>query len=616
MTSREPFPTPLKANVFGEIAELAAQLCGAGCAAITLFDGTHHRPVASVGKVQLAELPRDTRLCDEVLHLGVPLEVTDARFDERYQKDPLVVSPPRVRFFSGVPLLGESGDPVGTLSVLDVRAKVLAVNQRIALWKLADVVARLVADIAARKTAEQHLSWRATHDGLTDLANRDQFEVALARGLESARRRNECHAILYIDLDQFKVVNDTCGHMAGDALLRQLAQALTVTMRRGDTLARLGGDEFGVLLEGCDKPHAQAIAAKILSVIRAFRFAWEGRVFTLGASIGVAAMTDESRDSDSVLAAADTACYVAKDKGRNQVQAYCEDDEEVSSRHCEMNWVSSVTQAAEKDRFFLEAQRVVALNADAGAATEYLELLLRMRDPEGRVVPPMAFIPAAERYHLMGTIDRWVVGKALRCLASLGRQIPAHDLPRLGINLSGMSLGDPAFADHVLEQFELTHTSPGFVCFEITETAAISNLARAARFIRIFRDLGCRFALDDFGAGLSSFAYLKNLEVDYIKIDGAFVRGIESDRIDRAAVAAIQQLSEAAGAKTIAECVEDAGSLARVSSLDIDFGQGYMIHRPEPFCASMVMGGKCPGGSPRDIGCHTEVRGPAVPARA
>jgi diguanylate cyclase (GGDEF)-like protein len=582
----EPLNLPVvaKNDVFIEIGELAAQLCGASYATITTHDGTGHRPLANAGGLPLAVLPRDSRFCCEVLHLGAPLEVSDAHFDLRYHEDPLVAGASRIRFYSGVPLLDESGKVIGTLSVFDTRPKVLSESQRTALWKLADVVVRLLSDIAAAQAAEQHLSWQASHDALTELANRRQFERSLAELLASARQRGESHAVLFVDLDQFKVVNDTCGHLAGDALLRQLALALAAKMRRGDMLARLGGDEFGVLLRNCDILNARPVATQILGVIHAFRFAWEGRVFSLGASIGVAAVTSGSRDLESVMSAADTACYLAKDKGRNQVQVYSEDDEEVSSRHGEMAWVSRITQAAEENRFFLHCQRVASLHQGAGDSAEYLELLLRMRDEQGRVVTPMAFIPAAERYNLMGTIDRWVVAKALGCLASMQKAAASvPGIPRFGINLSGASLGSPEFADFVQQRFEESGTSPGAVCFEVTETAAISNLARAARFIRRFRDLGCRFALDDFGSGLSSFGYLKALPVDYLKIDGSFVRGIASDRIDRAAVNSIRQLAEAAGAKTIAECVESVEILERVRDMGIDFGQGYVIHPPEPY---------------------------------
>jgi diguanylate cyclase (GGDEF)-like protein len=569
---------PSSEDVFAEVAELAAQLCGADHAAITLLDGESHRALASAGSLALEMLPRDSRFCCEVLHSGAPLEVSDAHFDLRFHDDPMVAGGPRIRFYSGVPLLDEGGRVAGTLSVFDARSKVLSGVQRAALWKLADVVMRLLADIAARKAAEESLSWQATHDNLTDLENRRQFERTLARHLESARVQGSAHAVLYIDLDQFKVVNDTCGHAAGDALLKQLAQVLAAKMRRGDCLARLGGDEFAVLLESCDLLHAQRVAAHLLSAIRALRFAWEGQVFTLGASIGVAPVTAQSRDIESVMAAADTACYLAKDKGRNQVQVYCETDEEVSSRHGEMSWVSRITRAAEDDRFLLHCQRVVA---QPDGPSEYVELLLRLRDEHGRIVPPTAFIPAAERYHLMQTVDRWVVARALRCLGRLSAS--PVDPPRFGINLSGMSLGDPAFADFVMQQFAGSQAPTGNVCFEITETAAISNLARAAAFIRKFRNLGCRFALDDFGAGLSSFAYLKSLPVDYLKIDGAYVRGSRGDSVDHAVVDAIQRLARAIGAKTIAECVEGPETLKAMRDLGIDFVQGYAIHRPEPY---------------------------------
>ena len=576
--ARAPAGAPSSEDVFAEVAELAAQLCGAEHSAITLHEDAGHRPLASSGAIALQALPRDSRFCCEVLHSGAPLEVSDAHFDMRFHDDPLVAAGPRIRFYSGVPLLDEGGRVAGTLSVFDSRPKVLSKVQRAALWKLADVVMRLLADIAARRAAEASLSWQATHDTLTDLENRRQFELTLGRHLESARAQDTHHAVLYVDLDQFKVVNDTCGHAAGDALLRELSQLLLAKMRRGDSLARLGGDEFGVLLEGCDLLHAQRVAAQLLSTIRGFRFAWCGQVFALGASIGVAPVTAQSRDIESLLSAADTACYLAKDKGRNQVQVYCETDEEVSSRAGEMSWVSRITRAAEDDRFFLHCQRIVA---QPGGPSEYVELLLRMRDEHSRVVPPTAFIPAAERYHLMTTIDRWVVARALLCLGRL--QSGPLDPPRFGINLSGMSLNDPAFGEFVMQQFALSQAPPSSVCFEITETAAISNLARAAAFIRKFRNLGVRFALDDFGAGLSSFVYLKSLPVDYLKIDGAYVRGSRTDGVDYAVVDAIQRLARAVGAKTIAESVESEETLRQMRDLGIDFVQGYAIHRPEPY---------------------------------
>ena len=582
MLQAPPAEPPFAADtIFVEVAELAAQLCGAAHAAITLHRGGEHAVAASVGGLDLRRLPSDTRFCCEVLHSGAPLEVGDAQFDLRFHDDPLVAAPPRIRFYSGVPLLAERGEVIGTLSVFDGRAQVLAAVQRAALWKLADVVVRLLADIEARQAAEATLSWQATHDTLTELGNRRAFEAALRQQLEGARRHGHHHALLYIDLDQFKLVNDTCGHVAGDAMLRQLSQLLAGRVRTGDVLARLGGDEFGLVLAHCDLLQAQRIAAQLLAAIRGFRFSWEGRVFAFGASIGVAAITAASRDVESLLAAADTACYLAKDNGRNQVQVYREDDEEVSSRHGEMAWASRLTQGLEEDRLFLHCQRVVPLDPLRAGESEYLELLLRLRDESGRVVPPKAFIPAAERYQFMGTIDRWVVRRAFGCLARMGAA--AGRRPRFGINLSGSSLGDLTFGDFVQEQFDATGTRPEQLCFEITETAAISNLARAGRFIQRFRDIGCRFALDDFGSGLSSFEYLKAMPVDYLKIDGSFVRGVAQDRIDHAVVEAIQRLAAASGARAIAECVENEAILSVVRSLGIDFGQGHALHVPEPY---------------------------------
>ncbi|MBK6981372.1 MAG: EAL domain-containing protein [Betaproteobacteria bacterium] len=592
-----PQPLPSSDGVFGDIAELAAQLCGAGYAVITLHDGLRHRPIASRGGLNLEVLPRDSRFCCEVFHAGAPLEVSDAHFDLRFHDDPLVARAPRVRFYSGVPLVTESGAVTGTLSVLDEQSKVLAGTQREALWKLADVVVRLLADIAARREAEESLSWQATHDTLTDLVNRRQFEATLASHIESARAKGIRHALVYIDLDQFKVVNDTCGHLAGDALLRQLARVLEAKMRRGDCLARLGGDEFGVLLEGCDMLHAQVVAAQLLAAVRGFRFARDRHVFSLGASIGVAAITAESRDPEAVLSAADTACYLAKDKGRNQVQVYRMEDEEVSVRQGQMGWVSRITRSIEEDRFFLHCQRVVALKGIGG--DEYLELLLRMRDESGRTVTPGAFIPAAERYHLMGRVDRWVVERALGCLGR-HRALPgqAGRLPRFGINLSGMSLGDPAFSEFVQEQLDRTGVPPDALCFEITETAAISDLVNAARFIRRFRALGCRFALDDFGSGLSSFAYLKALPVDYLKIDGSIVRDSVTDPVDQAMVDAICRLAKGVGARTVAESVESVETIERLRALGIDLVQGYAIHVPEPYADLAAR-----MGYPREEGC-------------
>lgn len=447
-------------------------------------------------------------------------------------------------------------------------------------------------DVTEARELAHHLSWQASHDALTELANRREFEHLLTGLLQSARMRNVRHTLLYLDLDQFKVVNDSCGHQAGDELLKQLASILLSRMRKSDTLARLGGDEFGVLLEGCGVEQASAIAQQLLDAIRAFRFTWQGRLFSVSASIGAAEINEQSESTMQVMAAADTACFMAKDKGRNQIQVFRMDDEEVSSRHGEMGWASRLVQSVEENRFFLAFQHVQALGSTRPAgACEYVEVLLRMKDEQGRTIPPMTFIPAAERYHLMPTIDRWVIERTMHCIgrytrpAATGPEAALCRRTRFAVNLSGVSLSDEHFLDFILEQFDKTGAPPGQLCFEITETAAISNLSRVARFMQRLKAMGCRFALDDFGSGLSSFAYLKNLPVDYLKIDGMFVKGSAQDATDFALVESINRVGHVMGMQTIAEFVESSSILSRMREIGVNYVQGHHIHQPEPFAA-------------------------------
>ena len=454
-------------------------------------------------------------------------------------------------------------------------------------------------DVTEARELASYLSWQASHDALTELVNRREFEIVLSGLLHSAKTRNVPHALLYLDLDQFKIVNDSCGHQAGDELLKRLSSTLLSRMRKSDTLARLGGDEFGVLLEGCGIEQATAIAQQLLDAIRAFRFTWDGRLFSVSASIGVVELNGLSESPEQVMVGADTACFMAKDKGRNQIQVFHMEDEEVCSRQGEMSWVSRLLQSVEENRFFLVLQHVHRLvggdQADSGLASvtstdlEYLEVLLRMKDEQGRTIPPMSFIPAAERYHLMPTIDRWVIQKVLRCIAkhtasagaSCETELCRH--ARFAINLSGVSLSDEHFLDFILKEFDATGVSPRKLCFEITETAAISNLARVARFMQRLKAMGCHFALDDFGSGLSSFAYLKNLPVDYLKIDGMFVKGAATDSIDFAMVESINRVGHVMGMRTIAEFVENAEILKRMREIGVDFAQGHHLHQPESF---------------------------------
>ena len=431
-------------------------------------------------------------------------------------------------------------------------------------------------DVTTERSLAHELAWQASHDALTRLANRHAFERRLQELVESAQSSRINHALLYIDLDQFKLVNDTCGHVAGDELLRQLSTLLSTKIRTVDTLARLGGDEFGLLLPGCGSEQAQGIAEKIRQEISEFRFVWEAKTFVIGASIGLAEITHETGAAANLLSAADTACYMAKDRGRNRVCVHRAQDAEVRRLHGEAEWISRLTRAFEENRFQLFYQKIIPLHSDLHP--DYREILLRLIDEKGNLVPPMAFIPAAERYHLMPSIDRWV----MRTLFSWMKSHPKPpDNIYYSINLSGQSLRDDAFADFVEDQFQLSGVLPTRICFEITETAAIANLAQAMRMMSKLQALGCGFSLDDFGSGMSSFAYLKNLPVDCIKVDGAFVRDMLTDPVDCAMVEAIIRIGHVMGLQTIAEYVESEAIMQRLATLGVDYVQGFGMHRPE-----------------------------------
>lgn len=485
----------------------------------------------------------------------------------------------------------------GAYSVEDSAAPIRDKDGRIA------GVVLVFRDVSEAREMANHLSWQASHDALTELVNRREFERLANELLASAKNDHQEHALLYVDLDQFKVVNDSCGHQAGDELLKQLSSMLKTKMRRSDTLARLGGDEFGVLLAGCDAPRARAIAQQLLEAVQGFRYVWRDRLFAVSASIGVAEITASTENIESVMAAADTACFLAKDKGRNQVQVFHMEDEEITSRRGEVGWASRLARSIEENRFFLVFQH--ADNIGGRDDLDYVEVLLRLRDEQGRVVPPMAFIPAAERYQLMGNVDRWVVKRVLHCLSHYESAPTAEGAfvrqARLAVNLSGVSLSDPAFLNFVLAEFDRTGANPARLCFEITETAAISNLRRVTRFMEQLKERGCRFALDDFGSGLSSFAYLKNMPVDYLKIDGMFVKGAAANSTDFSMVESINRIGHVMGMKTIAEFVESQNILEQMKRLGIDFVQGYHVHQPEPFTTLVERGYVAQRGHARGI---------------
>jgi diguanylate cyclase (GGDEF)-like protein/PAS domain S-box-containing protein len=442
-------------------------------------------------------------------------------------------------------------------------------------------VVLVLHDVSRERQYAAKLSYQASHDSLTGLINRSEFENRLALALKTASQLGRHHGVMYLDLDQFKVVNDTCGHAAGDQMMRQVAAVLQRRLREGDTLARLGGDEFGVLLESCPPDHAFRIADELRQAVSDYHFMWENRSFGISVSIGLVNVKDEMFTLTDVMSAADAACYMAKDKGRNRVQVYHPEDSEVSIRQGEMEWVARIQKALEEDRFVLFAQDIAEVGEKRGRKT-HCELLIRMLDERGEIVPPMAFIPAAERYSLMPAIDRWVIRTAFATLSRL-RTEAGEQIDMCAINLSGGSITDERFLDFIREQFERFGVAYESICFEITETAAIANLESATRFIQALRALGCRFSLDDFGAGMSSFAYLKHLPVDYLKIDGGFVKDMADDLIDRAMVEAINSVGHVMGKQTIAEFVDSERVMKALREVGVDYAQGYWVAKPRPF---------------------------------
>lgn len=435
-------------------------------------------------------------------------------------------------------------------------------------------------DVSEARELNRQLSFAASHDALTGLINRYEFERRVAALLNDAapveEAQDNLHHLGFIDLDQFKVVNDTCGHVAGDALLKQITGLLGDVIRQSDTLARLGGDEFALLLPGCNLEHAMRITRQACDAVRDFRFVWQEHTFTVGCSIGLVGFGEPGVGLATVLSAADTACYAAKEAGGNRVQLHRSDDQDLQLRHGEMHWVSRITHALEHDGFCLYAQPIIGL--DDGAVLD-LEVLVRFIDAAGNIVNPGAFLPAAERYHMSTRIDRWVIGSVLDFLAS---KDGGDGSLRLAINLSGSSLADREFLHFIENALAEAEVDPAALVFEITETAAIANLLEARHLISELKKLGCRFALDDFGSGLSSFAYLKNLPVDILKIDGVFVRNIVDDPMDEAMVKSINEIGHVMGMVTVAEFVESDATIEKLRAIGVDFAQGYAIAEPAP----------------------------------
>ena len=437
----------------------------------------------------------------------------------------------------------------------------------------------VLRDVSLEQELTSQLVYQASHDSLTGLMNRSEFENRVKESLEMSRQHNKHNALFYIDLDQFKLVNDTCGHGAGDELLKRLAGVLQAQIRKGDVVARLGGDEFGILLHDCDQDHAKRMAERTREALHEMRFKWEDKLFDVSGSIGLVMINRMSGSLSELMSAADLACYAAKDSGRDVVHVYHADDAEIAAKFRQMQWLPRIREAINNNEFELALQTVASLKQDNNPRIIY-EFLLRWPQEDGSYISPALFIPSAERYDLMRDLDLWVIENALADVARLKTALDFPENRMFTINLSGQSVCDPTLADFIISRLRRFDVDPQTICFEVTETVAIANFSTAIDFINSLRELGCRFALDDFGSGLSSFSYLKRLPLDFLKIDGLFVRDMLNDPVDLAMVRTIHDVAKVLKLQTIAEWVEDQATLESLESIGIDFVQGYHISKP------------------------------------
>ena len=436
----------------------------------------------------------------------------------------------------------------------------------------------LLHDVTELRGLARQMSYQATHDALTGLVNRREFEGRLEEAIESGHRGDGQHVLCYLDLDRFKVVNDTSGHLAGDSMLREVAKVLRDAVRDSDTVARLGGDEFGMLLIGCPLEKARQIADDVCRAVGDYRFVWKDKIFNIGVSIGLVEISRESGSLEELFAAADSACYVAKKQGSGRVAVYSARDEALARHTGEIQWLQKLQSALKENRFQLYHQPIVpAYGQDGGGPA--MEVFVRLQDEAGHEVPPSEFVRAAERYRLMSLVDRWVVQTTLAALGRGAIPIPANR--SVAINVSGQTLGDVQFLEFVVECLDSTGVTPSQVCFEITETAVVANLDHARRFVGVLHGMGCQFALDDFGSGVGSFSNLKNLPMDYLKIDGSFMRNLARDSVNQAMVTAMIKLARTLNFKVIAEQVEDEAGLEAARRMGVDYIQGYAVGRPQ-----------------------------------
>jgi diguanylate cyclase (GGDEF)-like protein/PAS domain S-box-containing protein len=436
----------------------------------------------------------------------------------------------------------------------------------------------MLHDVTEMRGLARQMSYQATHDALTGLVNRRELERRLEEAIEGSRRGEGQHVLCYLDLDRFKLINDTSGHLAGDSMLREVAKLLRDAVRDSDTVGRLGGDEFGILLIGCPLEKARQIADDVTRSVGDYRFVWKDRIFNIGVSVGLVEISRESGTLEEMLAAADTACYVAKKQGSGRVAVYSARDEALARHTGEIQWLQRLQTALRENRFQLYTQPIVpARDGDGGPA---MEVLIRLQDGSGHDLLPAEFMRAAERYHLMGLVDRWVVQTTLAALGRGALAVPAHR--SVAINISGQTLGDAQFLEFVVECLDSTGVAPAQVCFELTENAVIANLDQARRFVGVLHGMGCQFALDDFGSGLGSFSNLRNLPLDYLKIDGSFTRNLARDNVNQAMVTAMIKLARTLNFKVIAEQLEDTAAMEEARRMGVDYLQGYAIGRPQP----------------------------------
>lgn len=437
-------------------------------------------------------------------------------------------------------------------------------------------------DVSELRGLAREMSYQASHDALTGLVNRTEFERRLEAALDSARGEGPGHVVCYLDLDRFKIVNDTGGHIAGDNLLREVGGLLKQRLRDSDTVARVGGDEFAMLLAGCPLDKAQQIAEDVCRTVAGHPFVWQDRTFDVGVSVGLVEVGKDSGSAESVLNAADSACYVAKQQGRGRTHVYSARDEVTARQRGEIQWLQRLQRALKDNGFELYVQPIVAMGGrnQTGPAAE---VLLRMRGDAGEVILPVHFLASAERYQLMSHIDRWVVQTALAAIAGGAPHLPAGRT--CNINLSAQTLGDEDFLAFIVDVLDHTGVSPERICFEVRESAVVSQLDQAQRFINVLHGIGCRFALDNFGSGIGSFAHLKNLSLDYLKIDGTYTRNLDSDHVNREMIAAMVKLARTLDFQVVAEQVEDQTSFEALRDLGVDFVQGYAVDKPRPLQA-------------------------------